>query len=313
MMEQEKLTLEERIARSARSQAASPEAAAKLVQRLAQLHTAHVFHGNADLDLMYELIGPYMEQIEDDLLYYSGFCHSINFSVAKDTPSLGDDFRCPPLNPHSSNAVVLLGLMFLDHAKGRGKDKEVYHCTRMTLGQYLDALETLSFQEDQPARASFQNWRNALLNIYDASAPLADVLSALLRQYIRGWKMFDCLDHIQRCMEVVTEDEREQYPDPGKHYLDLANSYCWDMPDPAGEEVSARAVRGQIFFPDRVYSPQFLQELVSQAPTPEFRALLEEIISAQVVAKAASEVNESVLILLELLVVPYLWMGKRPK
>ena len=86
MMEQEKLTMEERIARAARSQAASPEAAVRLVQQLAQLHTVHIFHGCDDLTLMYELIGPYMEQMDDDLLHYSGFCRSIYLALADNKP-----------------------------------------------------------------------------------------------------------------------------------------------------------------------------------------------------------------------------------
>ena len=54
------LTLEERLKLAARSQAVSPETAAKLVQRLSQIHTANFFCGKADLTTMYELIGEFM-------------------------------------------------------------------------------------------------------------------------------------------------------------------------------------------------------------------------------------------------------------
>ena len=341
----EKLTLEERIARAARSQAASPEAAAGLVRQLAQLHTVHIFHRNADLDLMYELIGPYMEQIDDKLLYYSGFCRSIHLAITQSPPQ---PEACAPFHPalgaRASNAVVLLALMLLDHAKGRGRDKKVYHCTRMTLGQYLDALEALAFPGEEVLARKFRRWREPFLKFHDPSAPLVDGLADLLRQYIHGWKVFDSLDYVLRCMEelsryleeektaaldrelrkamrqavsdmgvsnveVVEEDERERYPDPAGHYMDLANSYSWDMPDPAGEGASAGAVRGQIFLPDRDFSPASLRALAGEAPSPEFRTLLERLASEQCLSAAASEFNEAVSNLFMLWVGPYLWMG----
>lgn len=343
-MEQEKLTLEERITRAARSQAASPETAAKLVQRFAQLHTTHIFHGTADLELMYGQIGPYMNQIEDDILYYSGFCHSINLAFTNGAPQAesGVPFR-PTLGTRASNAVVLLGLMLLDHAKNRGWDNEVYHCTRMTLGQYLDALEMLAFPGNEETARKFRHWRELFLELYAPSDPLGDVLAALLRQYIHGWKTFDCLDHVLRCMEglsdyleeeqtaaldrecreamrqciagmgltgveVVEEDEREQYPDPAGHYMALALSYSWDVPDPAGEGISAGDVREQIFLPDRDFSPASLRALAGEAPAPGFQALLEQLASEQQLYAAMSEVNEAVSNLFMLWVGPYLWM-----
>lgn len=337
----EKLTLEERIAQAARSQAASPEAAAKLVQRLAQLYTGDIFHECADLELMYGLIGPYMDQVGDDLLHYAGFCHSINLAFTADVPQgeVAAPFR-PALGVRASNAVVLLGLMLLDHAKGKRKDKEVYHCTRMTLEQYLDALETLAFPEDEAAGQAFRRWRKGFLRFRDPSAPLADVLESLLRQYIHGWQPFDCLDHVLRCMEelsaylekertealdrefreimrqaisdmgisdveVVEEDEREQYPDPGRHYMDLAHSYSWDLPDPAA------GLREQIFLPGRDFSPASLEAMAEGAPTPEFRMFLEELLSAQLLSISLSEVNDAVYHLFMLWVGPYLWIEKR--
>ena len=348
MMEQEKLTMEERIARAARSQAASPEAAVRLVQQLAQLHTVHIFHGCDDLTLMYELIGPYMEQMDDDLLHYSGFCRSIYLALADNKPPAGVDPRfLPAMGVLASNAVVLLGLMLLDHAKGRGQTKNIYHCTRMTLGQYLDALDAAAFSHAGNLSLNFRSWREEVLNVYPASTPLGDVLGDILRLYIHGWKRLDCFDHVVRCMkelssyleeeetadldrefreamrqavstmglsnvEVVEEDEREQYPDPVKHYLDLALAYSWDAVDPAGETVKARAVRSQIFLSDWDYSPQAVEQLMEQAPTPEFRVLLEQFISEQQPVSGMSEVNRAVSILFTLCVWPYLQMDKRP-
>lgn len=316
MREDEKLTLEERIARSARSQAASPEAAAQLVQRLAQLPTVHIFHRGADLELMYEQIGPYLDRVEDDVLYYSGFCRSINLAFADGAPQpeAHTPFQ-PALGTRTSNAVVLLGLMLLDHVKGRGREKAVYHCTRMTLGQYLDALETVAFPGDETPGPAFRRWREPFLKCYVPSAPLADVLADLLRQYIHGWKMFDCLDYVLRCMEELSRElEREERcSDPVKHYMDLVDSYSWDMPDPAGEGTSAGTVRNQIFLPDRDFSPASLQAMAREAPSPEFRTLLEQLTLEQQLSAAMSKVNEAVSNLFMLWVGPYLWMGKRPK
>ncbi len=204
-MEEKKLTLEERIARTARSQAISPETAAQLVERFARMHTVLIFHGSADLELMYGLIGPYMDQLEDDLLHYAGFCHSINAAFAdNDTLAEAAPTVRPAMGTQASNAVVLLGLMLLDHAKGRGRDKEVYHCTRMTVGQYLDALETVAFPEEEGARLRFRDWRDSFLHFYPDSTPLADTLGDMLRLYIHGWKRLDSLDHILRCMEDLS-------------------------------------------------------------------------------------------------------------
>lgn len=347
--DREKLTLEERIARSARSQAASPETAACLVQKLSRLYTGDIFHGTDDLELMYGLIGPYMEQVEDDLLHYAGFCHSINFSFTADVPpgKTRTPFQ-PVLGLRTSNAVVLLGLMLLDHAKGRGRDKEVYHCTRMTLGQYLDALEALAFPRDEDAGRKFRRWRELFLKRCAPSAPLADVLASLLRQYIHGWKMINCLDHVLGCMEeltrcleaertadldrefretmrqciaelnltdveVVEEEEREQYPDPAGHYFDLALDYSWEAPDPAGEGISARDVRAQIFLPDLDYSPQAVEKLAEQAPTPAFRALLERFVAERWLPNAASETDDAISNLFMMWVGPYLWMKEGPR
>lgn len=311
---QEKLTLEERIARSAQSQASSPEAAFRLVEKLSQLHTSHIFHGSADFERMYGLIGPYMDRVGDELLYYAGFCRSINLAFAEGAPQGGAG---PTLGTRAGSAVVLLGLMLLDHARGRGRDREVRRCTRMTLGQYLDALEAAAFPEGGDTARKFRHWREEFLKFFPPSAPLADVLADLLRLYIHGWKVFDCLDHVLRCMEDLSRclegEGREQYPDPCGHFLDLAVSYSWDLPDPAGEGVSAGEVREQIFLPDRDFSPASLEAMAGNAPSPEFRELLERLLSERRLSAAMSEVNEAVSNLFMLWVGPYLWMGRRPQ
>lgn len=193
----EKLTLEERIARAARSQAASPEAAVELVRKLSQFNVSYIFHGGDDIDLMCEMIGPYLDQIGGDVLYYSGFCRSFLLASthAKSQAMPGARSRII-LETRFKNAVILLGLMLLDHAKGRERDRELCRCTRMTLGQYLDAVETLAFSEDREPGRKFRDWRETFLKSADPTAPLADALAEVLRRYIRGWTVLDFLNRI---------------------------------------------------------------------------------------------------------------------
>lgn len=379
----EKLTLEERVARAARSQAASPEAAVELVRKLSQLDTTYIFHGNNDIDLMYEMIGPHLEQIGDDVLHYAGFCRGLQMASIHAMPQAELDAHSRMiLETRFKNAVILLGLMLLDHAKGRGWDKGVYRCTRMTLGQYLDALETLAFPGDPEPGRVFRKWREQFLKSADPAAPLADVLADLLRQYIRGWTVLNFLSRVlyymtklsrslegdpdrefeeamrqridEACLNLAEAeawaDEREEFQDTGKYdeertvgpdqefreavsrcvaearlagaekeleghvvsgkdYFDLAVTCFWDTADPAGETISAGEMRDQLLLPYRDYSPQVLKELAEQAPTPAFRALLEQFISKGWPFAALREVNMAVSHLIMLWVGPYLTMG----
>ncbi len=346
----EKLTLEERIARAARSQAASPETAARLVQRLAQTHTARVFHGNADLELLYGLIGPYMEQVDSGLMHYSGFCRSFWLAIGNgfllQSQTEPAAVYLPALGIRVNNALVLLGLMLLDHAKGRGRNKDVYHCTRMTLGQYLDALPALAHPGDGTADQQFRLWRDLFLKRADPSTPLAEVLADDLRRYIAGWRVLKRLDHILGCMdglaryleaqrteemdqvfretmrqciagmgveavEVVDEDQRKQYPDPYSHFLRLARAYSADVPDPGAGETDAGTVRAQLFLSRGDYSPAALEEIAAGAPSPEFRALLEEHIDPVQLKHAMVEVNTAVINLFMLWVEPYFRIEER--
>ena len=343
------LTLEERLELAGRSQAASPEAAARMVERLARMDTALVFTGQEDLHLMDRLIGGYMESLEDDLMHYAGFCRSFQLAIEDDGPCLpqGEPGFQPLLGARVNNAVVLLGLMLLDHARGKKSCKDVYHCIRMTLGQYLDALPPMCRPGNEAANRNYLTWRDLFLENAAPSVPLGDALADILRRYMAGWRVLGRLDHTLRCMkrlnrcleeewkaevnralreamrqavstmglsnvEGVEEGEREQYPDPVKHYLDLALAYSWDAVDPAGETVKAGAVRSQIFLSDWDYSPQAVEQLMEQAPTPEFRVLLEQFISEQQPVSGMSEVNRAVSILFTLCVWPYLQMDKRP-
>lgn len=340
------LTLEERLDLAARSQAASPEAAAKLVQRFSELHAGLVFCGNADLNLMNQLIGEFWDHPAVDVSSYRGFCPSFQMAVENDfvEPEDGPIPLRPVLGERVSNAAVLLGLMLLDHAKGRLKRKEIYHCTRMTLGQYLDALETLAFPEkDTPPGLSFRTWRDIFLKYHDRSAPLGDALADILRRYIAGWRELSRLDHILRCMEdlsrylereaeadmdrlfreamrqsisdmglegveVVEEEEYEQFPDPCGHYLALARQCPADPPDPGGEDTAMGSVRGELFLTARDYSPQALRALAANSPSPELGALLEKHIDERRLACAMREVNMAVMDLYMLWVEPYLRM-----
>ncbi len=391
----EKLTLEERIARAARSQAASPEAAAGLVRKLSRLDAGHIFHGYADVDLISETIGPYLDQIDGDVLYYSGFCRALQLAFAHAASQAEPDAHTRlVLETRAKNAVVLLGLMLLDCAKGRARDREVYRCTRMTLGQYLDAVETLAFPGNGEPGRVFRSWREQYLRSADLSAPLADVLGDLLRRYARAWTVLDflsrvlyymnklsrrlegesdreleeamrqhldgtrltCLDveeaeewenvpedewegpldtsdgyeeetvgpdrkfreAVERCIaearlagaDAEGEDRQEGHVVSGMDYFDLAASYSWDAPDPAGKRVSAGEVRGQLLLPYWDYSPQVLKTLAEQAPTPAFRALLEGFLSRGWPSAAMREVNEVISHLFMLWVGPYLTMDR---
>ena len=334
--EEKKMTLEERLERAARSQAASPEAAVSLVRRLAQTHTALVFTGRSDLQLMSGLIGDLMESLEEDLMRYGGFCRAFLLASEDDGPDSADEapFQLS-LGLRASSALVLLGLMLLDHARGKQRDKSIYHCTRMTLGQYVDALSTF-FLGDRPPDRSFRSWREIFLSSHDLSLPLAEVLEGVLRQYTAGWRVLDQLDHTLRCaedlsryleeektakldqamreamrqaiaemgvsgVEVVDSDERETYPDPHGHFYALAREYPEDVPDPAGEEP----VRERIFLPRRDFTPRALEALIREAPSPEFRALLEEQADPELLRRAIKAVNGAVSDLFMLWAGPY--------
>ena len=78
------LTLEERLERSARSQAASPEAAAKLVERFSRLPAFQVFFGKPDVDAMYGLTGEFWDYPAVDMGSYYGFTHTFRLAVEHD-------------------------------------------------------------------------------------------------------------------------------------------------------------------------------------------------------------------------------------
>lgn len=348
----EKLTLEERIARAARSQAASPEAAAKLVRQLAQSETVLLFAERADFESMCGLLEEFMDSLEEDLMHYSGFCRSFWLAIDNDFALLprteAPAIYYSAFGTRVCNAVVLLGLMLLDHAKGRRRDKNLYHCTRMTLGQYLDALSALAHPGDEPADQRFRLWRNLFRKGADLSAPLAEVLADDLRRYIAGWRVLGRLDHILDCMdglscyleeertaeldrafreamrqaisdigasnvEVMEEDERKRYSDPYGHFLDLARDWSGDVSDPGAEDTSAGAVRDQLFLSHWDYSPTALEAIAEEAPSSEFRALLEEQIDPERLKQAMAEINTAVMNLFMLWVEPYLQMEERSK
>lgn len=339
-----KLTLEERLALAAGSQAVSPEAARKRVEQLSKLCTANLFSGRADCDRMHSLTGEFWEGLEEGLLYYGGFCRSFQLAVEADAPPGSGPFQ-PVLGPRVNNAVVLLGLMLLDHAKGRWKDKEFYHATRMTLGQYLDALEALACPEDQPSSQRFRMWREVFRNKCSPDLPLAQVLEDILKRYIAGWRVLSRIDHISLCIEdlsheleqaaqaemdrpfreamsqailemglewVEIAEEDERIPDPHGYYLSQARAWNGEVPDLSGEDLAPGTVRDQLFLAGRDYSPQLLNELAAGSPSPELRALLEETIDPDAIASAMGEINSAVTELFMLWIDPYLRM-EHPK
>lgn len=213
------LPLEKRLEMAAKSQASSPETAAKLVQRLSGVHTAYFFCGSADMNIMKGLTGEFWDCLEKELLHYGGFCHSFRLAIEYDNDFLTAissetpaEEACDPYRPvwgvRVNNALVLLGLILLDHAKGQMRYRNIYHCTRMTLKQYLDALVDLNFQEDKEADwdrvESFWIWRKSFLKNNDGGWSLKEALANILRRYIAAWQEFDHLDHILRCMGALS-------------------------------------------------------------------------------------------------------------
>lgn len=310
MGETERRTQEERAA-----QAAAHEDAIRKTRQFARLPMDRVFHGSRDLKLMGALIGPYLDDAGDDPWDYAGFCRCLYHAFLDDTtpiPEGNAEEGIPFLGAQVSNAVVLLGLMLLDHAKGRGQ--EACLCTQTTLGQYLEALDALVFSKDVPLGPGFQNWRKSFLRRCSPGSPLTDVLAALLKQYSLGWKRFDAIHHILCCMEALTR-ELERAPEPrrqelGAYYFKQALAYSWDLPDPAGEEISAGDVREQIFLPKRDFTLQTLMIQTAEAPTQPFRTLLARILKERWQFNASPLINAAVTDLLMLFAAPYLYMGK---
>lgn len=228
--------------------------------------------------------------------------------------------------------------MLLDHARGKLRPRGIYHCTRMTLGQYLDALAKSG---GRGGGELFRTWAGGLLKNYGGGSPLGDALAAILRRYTAAWQEFDHVDHVLRCAgalaccleqegtgdaeaarhfrealcrygpglegwELVEADKR--YPDPCGYYFTLAYEYPEDAPDPGGGTAPG-TVRGQIFLPRRDCRPETLRALAAEAPSPDFRALLEKYASGDRLAAAMREINTAVTDLYLLWVEPYLGMG----
>ncbi|MEY8524619.1 hypothetical protein AALA90_16545 [Lachnospiraceae bacterium 38-10] len=305
------LPLTERLDLASRSRAVSPEAAAKLVQRFSDIRAQWLFFGNADVEILSGLTGKFWEHPAVDMSTYRGFCHSFRLAVNYD-----NDFFPPPYIPKRSdnayepvwgvttnNAMVMLGLMLLDHARGQLIPRDFYHCMRMTLGQYLDALVDLSFRKDgtqDPFRSNtWQFWREVLLKDYDGSKPLAEALTDILKRYLTAWQEFHRLDHILRCTDDLSCClENERIGDPAEA----------DLPDPGSENVAPGVLRSQFFLSERDYRPEALRALAEKSPSAELRELLEKYISEERLAYAMREINMAVTDLYLLWVEPYLQM-----
>lgn len=85
------LTLTERLDLASGSRAASPEAAAKLVQRFSNIRAQWLFFGSADVDILSGLTGKFWEHPAVDMSTYRGFCHSFRLAINYD-----NDFFPPP-------------------------------------------------------------------------------------------------------------------------------------------------------------------------------------------------------------------------
>ena len=320
-------TLEERLAMAAKSQATSPEAAASMVQRLSRVHTAYFFCGSANAGIMEELTGEFWECLEGNLLHYGGFCHSFRMAIERDDDVLrtlsSGSLKLEPSDPYrpvwsvrTNNAFILLGLLLLDHAKGRMRYRNIYHCTRMSLKQYLDALVDLSFQGngtlDGDRMEFFWIWRKTFLMDNDGTWSLREALCHILRRYIAAWQEFDHLDHILRCMGALSchLEQDKRYLNPREYYFSLACEYPENVPDPDSDDTAPETLRSQIFLSERDYSPKVLRKLAEKSPSQDLRELLERNISEKGLAQAMGEINRAVMDLSILLVEPYLRMGE---
>lgn len=216
-----RLTLEERLALAAQSRAVSPKAAAALVRRFSELPAAYVFCGVPDVEAMSELTGEFWEDPRVDVDSYRGFCPSFLAAMEYDNDftqvaCCTEDFD--PTQPlwgvRVNNALILLGEMLQDQAMGRRKHREVYHCLRMTLKQYLDVLTEPAFLRSGSGAEWFEVWRESILREIDGDQPLAETLTGILRRYMTAWERFDRLNHILHCLgglALYLEQEGTRY------------------------------------------------------------------------------------------------------
>ena len=127
---------------------------------------------------------------------------------------------------------------------------------------------------------------------------------------LRDCVRFDIYDGEGRCLYTSGGSLPAETLDTGWGLLPAARASSGIAVRTGAEEglSAARAVRGQIFLSRWNYSPQVLEARAKEAPSPEFRALLEEQINPERIKKAMSVVNGAVSNLLMLLVSPYLPM-----
>ena len=290
---------------------------------------AHFSCGNDEVDKMCGLIEGCVNLVDEEILWYVSLCFA---KGSENAPCLlaslemlqeeeGNLYQ-PLWGFKANDAMVLLGLMLLNHVKGQMKG----HCTRMTLGQYLDALVGISGQKDgtldRKRTGSLQTYKDMLLVDYDDSRPLDEVLTDILRHYIAAWQEFDHLDHILNCMEELSSNlECEALPsgtdraeivgecmDSKEHYFNLACEYQARSLDTRSRDIAEEALYDGFFLPERDYSPETLRGLAAKAPSLEMRALLEEHICEDRLASAMREINKAVTDLYILFVNPYLQM-----
>lgn len=296
------LTMEERLELAAKSQAVSPEAAAKMVQRFSKIHTARFLCDEPTIKAMYGLTGEFWDVLGENLFCYEGFCHIFRLAIGRDDNilrefemSAGEEggLYQPVWGVRINNALVLLGLLLLDHAKGGTKYRDIYHCTRMNLKQYLDAMVDLSFREDgtldEERAKRFRSWRELFLKDNDGSRPLKEALTDILRRYIAAWQE---LDHL----------------DPCGYFFTRSCEYPEDVPDLSDKNVACRTLSSQIFLSERDYRAQALRKLAPESPSRDLGESPEKSISRERLSRAMREINTSVTDLFMLLVEPYLMM-----
>ncbi len=330
--EEARLSLSERLDLAWRCQSSSDEAAQALVRKLSEMPAVSVFCGSDDVNMMAELTGDFWDDPRVDVDSYMGFCPSFPIAIAAGGFSPGR----PALGVNVTNALVLLAEMLLDHAMGRMHRKDVYACTRMCLKQYLEALDAVSHLEGVE-KEEFSAWRRAFLEGCDGDTPLAQVLVAIIEQYMCGWWDLDKISFILRCMggfalqkELDLDETAEQarrfrlalnsigigeqwkelpqaptgHPNPEEYYLHLMDSYNPRLPVPGGK-LKARTLRDQIFMPDRSFDPQELRSAVELLPCPVLQDAFGKALSDCDPRKAMEAVDDAVMNIYMMWVAPY--------
>lgn len=230
------MTIQERIERTKNSMAYSPEDAAEKTASIANT-------------LMPELLTEKENALCDfpyDTEKYADFCRSLKEKAEKHLSCKGKGPYETELGNSISDTVFSLALT-LATIPGRFKDKKtkprIFYDTRMTLGDYLDALIDLTVGEDGSVNAARAERYRRLKEEFSGSPliskPFCKAVGEMLEQYCEPRAELDRASHIINCSSYVRcrEQEREMQ----EEYLD--NEYFYsDSEDDFAPQESAPEV-----------------------------------------------------------------------